>query len=100
MSQPTTGPGGAAGGGSGVGAAPESLDEAFFNQGYYAKFFREERKLGHGLRGTVFLARHVMHEVELGWYAIKKVPVGMSVRRPPSRQRTPCRVPTPDRGDP
>jgi len=54
----------------------DRLDEAFFNQGYYAKFFHEERKLGHGLRGSVYLVRHVMHEVELGRYAVKKVPVG------------------------
>jgi len=54
----------------------DRLDDAFFNQGYYARFFREERKLGHGLRGTVYLVRHVMQQVELGRYAVKKVPVG------------------------
>jgi hypothetical protein len=64
------------GGGGGRGDA--RLDDAFFNQGYYSRFFREERKLGQGLRGAVYAVRHVMHSVELGRYAVKKVPVGTS----------------------
>jgi hypothetical protein len=37
----------------------EQLSESSFNQGYYAKFFIETRKLGRGQRGSVFLVQHV-----------------------------------------
>lgn len=35
------------------------LSDSSFNQGYYDRFFVEERKLGRGLRGSVFLCQHV-----------------------------------------
>ncbi|KAI9287334.1 kinase-like domain-containing protein [Umbelopsis sp. AD052] len=47
-----------------------------FNQGYYQKFFHEERKLGRGLRGSVYLCEHELDGVNLGHYAVKKVAVG------------------------
>ncbi|RUS19577.1 kinase-like domain-containing protein [Endogone sp. FLAS-F59071] len=47
-----------------------------FNQGYYDRFFVEEKKLGRGFRGSVFLCQHVLDQVYLGEYAIKKVAVG------------------------
>ncbi|KAH8555417.1 kinase-like domain-containing protein [Umbelopsis sp. PMI_123] len=47
-----------------------------FNQGYYKKFFHEERKLGRGLRGSVYLCEHELDGVNLGHYAVKKVAVG------------------------
>ncbi|CAG8763681.1 14956_t:CDS:2, partial [Racocetra persica] len=53
-----------------------SLSESSFNQGYYERFFIEERKLGRGSRGSVFLCKHVLDNVHLGEYAIKKVAVG------------------------
>ncbi|CAG8456773.1 13914_t:CDS:10, partial [Dentiscutata heterogama] len=53
-----------------------SLSESSFNQGYYQRFFIEERKLGRGSRGSVFLCKHVLDNVHLGEYAIKKVAVG------------------------
>ncbi|CAG8620906.1 10447_t:CDS:10, partial [Gigaspora margarita] len=53
-----------------------SLSESSFNQGYYRRFFIEERKLGRGSRGSVFLCKHVLDSVHLGEYAIKKVAVG------------------------
>ncbi|CAG8733700.1 16705_t:CDS:2, partial [Cetraspora pellucida] len=49
--------------------------ESSFNQGYYERFFIEERKLGRGSRGSVFLCKHVLDNVHLGEYAIKKVAV-------------------------
>ncbi|RKP26781.1 kinase-like domain-containing protein [Syncephalis pseudoplumigaleata] len=54
----------------------ESLHERVFNQGYYERFFVEEKPLGRGLRGQVFLCQHVLDQVKLGEYAVKKVPVG------------------------
>ncbi|KAF7722076.1 putative serine/threonine-protein kinase iks1 [Apophysomyces ossiformis] len=47
-----------------------------FNQGYYAKFFVEKRKLGRGFRGSVFLCEHELDGVKLGRYAVKKVAIG------------------------
>ncbi|KAM3588835.1 putative serine/threonine-protein kinase iks1 [Umbelopsis sp. WA50703] len=52
------------------------LKENAFNQGYYQKFFTEEKKLGRGLRGSVYLCQHELDGVNLGQYAIKKVAVG------------------------
>ncbi|CAG8479353.1 5677_t:CDS:10 [Dentiscutata erythropus] len=53
-----------------------SLSESSFNQGYYQRFFIEEKKLGRGSRGSVFLCKHVLDNVHLGEYAVKKVAVG------------------------
>lgn len=39
------------------------------------KFFVEEKKIGSGGYGSVFLCKHVINGVELGTYAVKKVPV-------------------------
>ncbi|ELR20667.1 protein kinase domain containing protein [Acanthamoeba castellanii str. Neff] len=54
----------------------QSLRSRAFNQGYYHKFFDEEACLGRGAFGSVHLCHHVLGEVNLGKYAIKKVPVG------------------------
>ncbi|KAJ2848743.1 putative serine/threonine-protein kinase iks1, partial [Coemansia brasiliensis] len=50
--------------------------ESSFNQGYYERFFAEQRKLGKGLRGSVFSCQHILDGVYLGHYAVKKVAVG------------------------
>ncbi|KAJ1854908.1 putative serine/threonine-protein kinase iks1 [Coemansia sp. RSA 2703] len=47
-----------------------------FNQGYYERFFKEQNKLGKGLRGSVFSCQHILDNVYLGHYAVKKVAVG------------------------
>lgn len=47
-----------------------------FNQGYYERFFIEIKKLGRGNRGSVFLCQHILNGIKLGFYAIKKIPVG------------------------
>ncbi|KAJ9116384.1 hypothetical protein QFC22_004825 [Naganishia vaughanmartiniae] len=47
-------------------------------EGYYSRFFIEERRLGRGAEGTVYLCQHVLDGNYLGHYAIKKVAVGNS----------------------
>jgi serine/threonine protein kinase len=54
------------------------LSASAFNQGYYERFFIETRKLGRGLRGSVFLVKHVLDSVYLGDYAVKSIPIGVS----------------------
>ncbi|KAJ3300537.1 putative serine/threonine-protein kinase iks1 [Borealophlyctis nickersoniae] len=58
--------------------APNGLSDSSFNQGYYDRFFVEERKLGRGFRGSVFLCQHVLDQVPLGQFAVKAIPVGTS----------------------
>eukprot|EP00127_Corallochytrium_limacisporum_P006140 Clim_evm7s219 gene=Clim_evmTU7s219 len=57
-------------------AHPEALENKSLNDGYYVRFFREERKIGTGGRGHVYKCHHVMDGIELGTYAVKKIPVG------------------------
>ncbi|CAK0833618.1 unnamed protein product, partial [Prorocentrum cordatum] len=57
-------------------AALRSLPPGLLNTGYYARFFTEIRSLGVGSFGAVFLCRHVLDDLVLGDYAVKKVPVG------------------------
>ena len=55
---------------------PKNLSDSSINQGYYRRFFREDVKLGRGAGGSVFKCQHVLDGIELGAYAVKKVPVG------------------------
>ncbi|KAI7817432.1 kinase-like domain-containing protein [Gamsiella multidivaricata] len=55
---------------------PIHLSHDALNQGYYDRFFVEQRKLGRGFRGSVFLCQHILDGIHLGEYAIKKVAVG------------------------
>ncbi len=52
------------------------MPDTAFNQGYYSRFFKEGRRLGHGARGSVYLCQHIIDNVPLGEYAVKIVPVG------------------------
>ncbi|OLY84872.1 putative serine/threonine-protein kinase iksA [Smittium mucronatum] len=52
------------------------LSESAFNHGYYKRFFHQGKKLGRGLRGSVYLCQHILDNIFLGEYAVKKVPVG------------------------
>jgi len=54
----------------------QNVPAGLLNTGYYARFFVETQKLGAGSWGTVWLCRHVLDDLELGDYAVKKVPVG------------------------
>jgi serine/threonine protein kinase len=47
-----------------------------FNQGYYERFFVQQAQLGRGFRGSVYTCQHVLDNVSLATYAVKKVPVG------------------------
>jgi serine/threonine protein kinase len=49
-------------------------------EGYYLRFFRELEKLGKGAGGSVFHCQHVLNNVPLGHYAVKKIPIGDDVR--------------------
>mmetsp|Transcript_5416 Transcript_5416/g.23033 ORF Transcript_5416/g.23033 Transcript_5416/m.23033 type:complete len:596 (-) Transcript_5416:787-2574(-) len=55
---------------------PSRLGADSLNEGYYERFFLEEKRLGSGSRGSVFLCQHVMDNVQLGRYAVKKISVG------------------------
>eukprot|EP00742_Colponemidia_sp_Colp-10_P009130 GILJ01009931.1.p1 GENE.GILJ01009931.1~~GILJ01009931.1.p1 ORF type:complete len:766 (+),score=100.95 GILJ01009931.1:313-2298(+) len=54
----------------------QNLPEGIFNTGYYRRFFVEEKKLGSGSFGSVFLCHHLLDDIHLGTFAVKKVPVG------------------------
>ncbi|KAJ2737638.1 putative serine/threonine-protein kinase iks1, partial [Coemansia sp. BCRC 34301] len=56
--------------------ASNGVAASSFNQGYYERFFSEQKKLGKGLRGSVFSCQHILDSVYLGQYAVKKVAVG------------------------
>lgn len=47
--------------------------------GYYARYFVEEQKLGSGTFGGVYLCKHIMEGIPLGTFALKKIPVGDNI---------------------
>ena len=51
------------------------------NAGYYRRFFQEVSKIGSGGFGSVYKCRHVINGINLGEYAIKKVPMGRYEKR-------------------
>lgn len=57
-------------------AALRSVPPGLLNTGYYARFFIETQALGSGSFGAVYLCRHVLDDLTLGDYAVKKVAVG------------------------
>eukprot|EP00439_Symbiodinium_sp_Y106_P083047 s653_g22.t2 len=57
-------------------AALRHLPAGLLNTGYYVRFFQETKLLGSGSFGAVYLCRHVLDDMMLGDYAVKKVPVG------------------------
>mmetsp|Transcript_129223 Transcript_129223/g.306648 ORF Transcript_129223/g.306648 Transcript_129223/m.306648 type:complete len:532 (+) Transcript_129223:28-1623(+) len=58
-----------------------SIAAGLLNTGYYSRFFREERKLGSGSFGAVYLCTHMMDEIELGVFAVKKLALGDDANR-------------------
>lgn len=54
----------------------EGIPKSSFDEGYYARFFREIKKLGRGAGGSVYHCQHVLNSTPLGSYAVKKIPVG------------------------
>jgi len=59
-------------------SALKDIDPSLLVNGYYGRFFQEVRRLGSGSFGSVFLCNHVIDDVLLGEFAIKKIPVGDS----------------------
>jgi len=58
-----------------------NIPSGLLNCGYYSRFFIEEKKLGAGSFGAVYLCRHVMDEIELGVFAVKKLALGDDTKR-------------------
>ncbi|KAL8999264.1 MAG: hypothetical protein Q9169_001809 [Polycauliona sp. 2 TL-2023] len=57
-------------------AAAAGISSTAFSQGYFERFFVEEKELGRGGKGVVLLVKHVLDGVTLGHFACKRVPVG------------------------
>jgi len=55
-----------------------NLPSGLLVNGYYSRFFQETKRLGTGSFGSVFLCNHVIDGVQLGEFAVKKIPVGDS----------------------
>ncbi|ORM41061.1 tRNA uridine 5-carboxymethylaminomethyl modification enzyme MnmG [Babesia sp. Xinjiang] len=55
---------------------PKHIPPELLVTGYYARFFEERLKLGSGSYGHVYYCVHVIDGLELGEYAVKKLPVG------------------------
>ncbi|CBH09796.1 protein kinase, putative [Trypanosoma brucei gambiense DAL972] len=62
--------------GGGPETSPPRGDNTSGDWGYYKRYFREIQKLGSGTFGGVYLCQHVMEGVGLGYFALKKIPVG------------------------
>ncbi|OWB65148.1 hypothetical protein B5S30_g471 [[Candida] boidinii] len=60
----------------GIGEINDSLPDTLFTQGYYDKFFRTIKILGNGSNGKVFKVEHVLHDLPLGIFALKKIAIG------------------------
>ncbi len=54
------------------------LRPSAMNNGYYQAFFREDGLIGRGAFGSVFRVTHILDDVVLGRYAVKRVAVGDS----------------------
>ena len=70
-----------------------------FNQGYYKRFFVEEKLLGRGGNGAVHLCWHELEGHRLGRFAVKIVPVGDSeewLSKRLQEVRTMCRLKHPN----
>ena len=65
-----------------VGSSPapstphHGISSAAFCPNYFKNFFVEERELGRGGKGVVLLVKHVLDDVPLGHFALKRIPVG------------------------
>ncbi|KAI4253913.1 MAG: hypothetical protein L6R42_007400, partial [Xanthoria sp. 1 TBL-2021] len=57
-------------------APAAGISSTAFSQGYFKRFFVEEKELGRGGKGVVLLVKHVLDGVTLGHFACKRVPVG------------------------
>jgi serine/threonine protein kinase len=51
-----------------------------FTQGYFEKFFRTIGFLGNGSNGSVFKVEHMLNDISLGVFALKKITIGTDER--------------------
>lgn len=56
--------------------ARHGISTRAFSPNYFSNFFVEERELGRGNKGVVLLVKHVLDDVSLGHFALKRIPVG------------------------
>lgn len=54
--------------------------DGLFAQGYFKKFFKKMAFLGNGSNGSVFKVEHMLNDVSLGVFALKKITVGTDER--------------------
>ncbi|TFK47510.1 kinase-like protein [Heliocybe sulcata] len=59
-------------------SSTEGFTPSTMAQGYFARFFKEECRLGMGANGTVYLCQHMLDNNPLGYFAVKKIAVGDS----------------------
>lgn len=57
---------------------PTSLPENIFNQGYFKRFFKKVPPftLGSGAHSQVYKVVHVLNDIKLGTYAVKRISIG------------------------
>lgn len=53
-----------------------SIPQELFIPGYFRKFFKILSLLGNGARGSVFKVVHKIGDIDLGIFALKKIPIG------------------------
>ncbi|KAF5363038.1 hypothetical protein D9758_012638 [Tetrapyrgos nigripes] len=53
-------------------------------EGYFDAFFRVEKKLGRGANGSVLLCQHVLDNIPLGRFAVKKIAIATPGLNPPN----------------
>ncbi|CCE64767.1 hypothetical protein TPHA_0I02660 [Tetrapisispora phaffii CBS 4417] len=56
--------------------SPFFIPDDLFIPGYFRKFFNTIDLLGRGARGSVFKVVHKIGSIELGLFALKKIPIG------------------------
>ncbi|QLG72136.1 hypothetical protein HG535_0C04900 [Zygotorulaspora mrakii] len=52
------------------------IPENLFIPGYFQKFFKTITLLGSGARGSVYKVVHMIGDIDLGVFALKKIPIG------------------------
>lgn len=59
-----------------------SLPQHIFNQGYFQRFFRQQPpyKLGLGAHAQVYKVTHVLNDIVLGTYAVKRISMGNQLK--------------------
>ncbi|KAI5966200.1 IKS1 [Candida pseudojiufengensis] len=58
--------------------ANNSIPSGVFNQGYFKRFFRkvDSNPLGSGAHAQVYKVEHILNDIVLGTYAVKRISVG------------------------